>query len=181
MQSNVDHKFCCNGRIGRSEKLLRGRKQDMMASLRISNEIATINCLNQLFRHFDDLLSSQSNAIVLVIVVGWIGWLLDLLIRSIGLDLRYDTFTCPKCLFRNKSFMKIGSGQHRDVFLLTHTWVCVCMYVCEWHTSMHECDRRLFYTYSKSFVWPTLSSKLHLSIFSLHWTSSSNQQFLVDE
>lgn len=79
---------------------------------RVSGKVSAVDCLDQLLRHFDNLLSSQSDAVVLDdldVVVTRVVRFLDFFVRGL-LRLCYDAFTCPKCLFDNKSIVKTGLG-----------------------------------------------------------------------
>lgn len=86
---------------------------------RVSGKVSAVDCLDQLLRHFDNLLSSQSDAVVLddlddAVVVTRVVRFLDFLVRGL-LRLCNDAFTCPKCLFDNKSIVKTGLGARAGV------------------------------------------------------------------
>lgn len=115
MQSNVNHKFFCI--CTKKEEIYVSWNAFLslhLRNLRVCDKITAIDSFDQCFCYFDNLLPLQSHCVVdflsiIIIIRRRIGRFLDFLIRSICFDLGDDTFACPKCLFDNKSFMKIGS------------------------------------------------------------------------
>jgi hypothetical protein len=77
---------------------------------RVSVEVSAVDCLDQLFRDLDNFLSPRPGSVgILVDVVDRLGGFLCLLVGRL-LGLGDDAFTCPKCLFDDKSSVKIGLG-----------------------------------------------------------------------
>lgn len=103
-----------------ARKFNKSSAQKLWCVSRVSGEVSAVDGFDQLFRHFDNLLSSQPNAIVFVNVVGRrirYRRLFCLLVRRL-FRLCNDAFACPNSLFDNKSSVKIGFGALRGVEIL---------------------------------------------------------------